>query len=76
MNQVEQRHAEMAKTLRVLHDDAQVRLHETAQRVFITVLLNAPAKLPLVVRSARGRLRFREGKREGLAIQTLTIRTS
>ncbi len=49
MNQIEQRHAETAKTLRVADDHAQVRLHETAQRDLITVLVNLTAKLLLVV---------------------------
>ena len=49
VNQIEQRHAEAAKTLRIADDHAQVRLHETAQRHLITVLVNQTAELLLVV---------------------------
>ena len=51
MNQVEQRHAETPKALRISDDHAQVRLHETAERNLITVLVNLTTKLLLVVSS-------------------------
>ena len=50
MNQVEQRHAEPAKPFRIVHNDAQVGLHETPERIFITVLLELLAELTLVIR--------------------------
>jgi hypothetical protein len=56
VNQVEQRHAEVTEPLGVMHDDAQVRLHEARERIFITVLLKAPAKLTLVIRCQRGKV--------------------
>ena len=49
VNQIEQRHAKTAKAPGVGDDEAQVRLHEAAERVFITVLLNLAAEMPLVV---------------------------
>ena len=49
MNQIEQRHAEPAKALRISDDHAQVRLHETAERNLIAVLVNRTAKLLLIV---------------------------
>ena len=56
VDQIEQRHAQMAKTLRILHDDAQICLDETRECVFITVLLDAAAKLALVIRCQRGKV--------------------
>ena len=56
VNQVEQRHAETAKALGIANHHAQVRLHETAERNLITVLLNLMTEL--VAR----RLRVSEGK--------------
>ena len=50
MNQVEQRHAKTAKAPGVADDEAQVRLHEAAERVFIAVLLNLATEMPFVVR--------------------------
>ncbi len=49
MNQIEQRHAKMAKAPGVTDDKAQVRLYEAAERVFIAVLPDPAAKVPLVV---------------------------
>ena len=51
MNQVEQRHAEPPKPLRISDDDAQVGLHETPERNLIALLVNETAKLALVVSS-------------------------
>ena len=56
MNQIEQRHAEMAKPLCVVNDDAQIRLDQTRERIFVAVLLKAPAKLTLVIRCQRGKI--------------------
>ena len=41
------------KTFRIVVDDAQIRLHETAERVFIAVLLKLLAELTLVIRRQR-----------------------
>ena len=49
VNQVEQRHAEMAEALRIANDHSQVRLHEPTQRDLIAMLLHSTAKLPLGV---------------------------
>ena len=51
MNQVEQRHAEPAKPLRVSNDGAQIGLHQSPERNLIAVLMNQTAKLALVITS-------------------------
>src|SRR6185436_11676601 len=51
VNQLEQRHAEPAKALRVSDDHAQVGLHETAERNLIALLMNETAQLLLVITS-------------------------
>jgi hypothetical protein len=49
MNQVEQRHTEAAESLCVSDDHPQVRLHETAERHLITMLLHTMTELLLIV---------------------------
>jgi hypothetical protein len=49
VNQIEQRHAEPAKALRISNDHPQICLHQTAERNLITMLLHAVAELLLVV---------------------------
>ena len=49
VNQIEQRHAEPPKPLRVSDDHAQVGLHEPPERNLIAVLVNETAKRALIV---------------------------
>ena len=56
VNQVEQRHAEPAKPFCIMHDDAQVGLHETAERIFVTVLLELLAELTFIIRRERWKI--------------------
>ena len=56
VDQIEQRHAEPAKPFRIVHDNAQVGLHETPEGIFVAVLLEFVAELTLVIRCQRRKI--------------------